>query len=273
MKKEEIQIFAGNESTEEKESLTEKGIWVRLRIRGKKDWAVFWIFAGLLCYVLGGRFQSYRIKDWLFQSSSPYMTNLNDPAPGWGCLMTALVLLAVVGEIVLILCKRNRKGVIAMAVLLAGACVVPFAVRGLYRVHTYLIVSSLWKENPQTVSVWFLGKDQETGQTRYGFLDEDLSKEQKQELLEFCKNMTMISDENKLKHLEEWYRETPAAFMDSTNINIKYNRKYGHSYSFNLSIYEGKIFIWRGNGKQPVQYVTFFEDNGLIEWLEELSSD
>lgn len=61
--------------------------------------------------------------------------------------------------------------------------------------------------------------------------------------------------------------------MDSTNIDIRYNRKYGHSYSFNLRIYEGKIFIWRGNGKQPLQYVTFFEDNGLIEWLEELLDD
>lgn len=252
---------------EEKQILTEK-----IRIRGKRDWAVFWVFAGLLCYVLGGRFLSYRIKDWLFQSSNPYMTNLNDPAPGWGRLMIALILLAVVGEIVLVLCKRNRKGAIAMALLLAGACVVPFAVRGLYRVHTYLIVSSLWEEKPQTVSVWF-GKDQESGQARYGFLDEDLSKEQKQELLEFCKNMTMISDESELKNLEEWYRETPAAFLDSTNIDIKYNRKYGHSYSFKLCIYERKIFIWRGNGKQPAQYVTFFEDNGLIEWLEELSSD
>lgn len=256
MKKEEKQILTG-----------------RFRIKGKRDWAVFWIFAALLCYVLGGRFLSYGITDWLFESGNPYLTNLNDPSPGWGRLMIALIMLAVVGEIVLILCKRNRKGVIAMAVLLAGACVVPFAVKGLYRIHTYLIVSSLWEEKPQTVRVWFLGKNQETGQTRYGFLDEDLSKEQKQELLEFCKNMTMVSDENELKKLEEWYRETPSAFMNSTDINISYNRKYGHSYSFNLRIYEGKIFIWRGNGRQPAQYVIFFEDNGLVEWLEELSSD
>lgn len=279
MRKEEKQILAANksmvekENPVEKESLTEKGIWERFRIRGKRDWAVFWIFTGLLCYVLGGRFLSYGITDWLFKSGNSCMTKLNDPSPGWGRLMIALMLLAVVAEVVLIICRRNRKGAIAMAVLLAGACVVPFAVKGLYRVHTYLIVSSLWEEKPQTVSVWFWGKDQETGQTQYGFLDEDLSKEQKQELLEFCKNLTMVSDESKLIELEEWYRETPSAFMDSTNIDIRYNRKYGHSYSFILRIYEGKIFIWRGNGKQSVQYVTFFEDNGLVEWLEELSSN
>lgn len=252
-------------SKEEKQILDGK-----FRIRGKRDWAVFWIFAGLLCYVLGGRFLSYGITDWLFQSSSPYMTNLNDPAPGWGRLMIALILLAAVGETVLIFCKRNRKGVIAMAVLLAGACVVPFAVRGLYSAHTYLIVSSLWEENPQTVSVW-IGGDQKIGQTRYGLLDEDLSKEQKQELLEFCKHMTIVSDEEERRELEEWYGETPSAFMNATNIHIRYNRKYGHSYTFNLRIYEGKIFIWRGNGRQPAQYVTFFEDNGLVEWLENLS--
>ena len=250
---------------QEKHILAEK-----FRIRRKRDWAVFWIFAGLLCYVLGGSFLSYRITDWLFQSGNPYMTNLNDPSQGWGRLMLALMLLAAVGEIVLIFCKKNRKGAIAMAVLLAGACAVPFAIKGLYRVHTDLIVSSLWKEKPQTVSVWF-GGGQEIGQTRYGLLDEDLSKEQKQELLEFCKNMTLVSDESERKALNEWYQETPSAFRDSTNIFIRYNRKYGHSYSFNLRIYEGKMFIWRGNGKQPVQYVTFFEDNGLAEWMENLS--
>lgn len=245
-----------------------KEILNRLRIKGKRDWAVFWILAGLLCYVLGGRFLSHRVTDWLFQSGNPYMTNLNDPAPGWGRLMMALILLALVGEAVLLLCKRNRKGAVFMVALLAGACVTPFAVRGLYKVHTDLIVSSLWKESPKTISVW-LGKNQGSGK-RYGFLDEDLSKQQKVELLEFCKNMTIVSDKDELKNLEEWYRETPAAFSDSTNIYIGYNEKYGHSYSFNLRIYEDRIFIWRGNGKQPAQYVTFLEDNGLINWVEML---
>lgn len=246
----------------------EKDIFDRFRIKRKRDWAVFWVFAGLLCYVLGGSFLSYGITDWLFRIGSPYMTNLNDPAPGWGRLMMALILLALVGEAVLLLCKRDRKGAVFMALLLAGACVTPFAVRGLYKIHTDLIVSSLWKESPGTISIW-LGKDLESGK-RYGFLDEDLSKQQKQELLEFCKNMTMVSDRDELKNLEEWYRDTPAAFSDSTNIYIGYNEKYGHSYSFELRIYEDRIFIWRGNGKQPGQYVTFFEDNGLINWLEML---
>lgn len=172
---------------------------------------------------------------------------------------------------VLLLCKRNRRGMIIMALLLAGTCAVPFAVRGLYRVHSDLIVSSLWKESPQTVCVWF-GKEQDSGQRR-GLLNEDLPKEQKQELLKFCKNLTIISDESERKQLEEWYRETPSAFSDETYISIKYDEKYGHSYFFNLHIYEDKVFLWRGNGKQPVQYVTFFEDNGLISWLEGLQGD
>lgn len=92
------------------EILTGKGFWDRFRIRRRRDWAVFWIFAGLLCYVAGGRFLSYKIKDWLFQSANPYMTNLNDPAPGWGRLLVVLLMLALLGELVLLLCKRNKKG-------------------------------------------------------------------------------------------------------------------------------------------------------------------
>lgn len=248
-----------------------KEIWDRFRINRRKDWVVFWVLAGLLCYVLAGRFLSFSVTDWLFRSSSPYMTNLNDPAPGWGQLLIALILLALVGEAVLLLCKRDRKGAIIMVLLLIAAGVTPFAVRGLYRVHSDLIVSSLWKEQPQTINVWF-GNDQETGQ-RYGVSDEDLSKQQKQELLEFCKNLTPIADESKLKSLKEWYLKTISEFRDPTNIYIGFSKKYGHSYSFNLRIYEDKVFIWRGNGKQPVQYVTFFEDNGLINWLEELRGD
>lgn len=249
----------------------EKNILDRFRIKRKRDWVVFWVFAGLLCYVLGGSLLSYGGIDWLFRSGSPYMTNLNDPAPVWGRLMLALILLALVGEAVLLLCKRNRKGAIIMVLLLAGACAAPFAVRGLYRIHSDLIVSSLWKEAPQMVSIWF-GKNQESGQ-RCGLLDEDLSKEQKQELLKFCQNLTIISDESERKQLEEWYRESPSAFSDATYISIRYDEKYGHSYFFNLHIYEDKVFLWRGNGKQPVQYITFFEDNGLINWLERLQGD
>lgn len=156
-----------------------------------------------------------------------------------------------------------------MAALLAAACVVPFAVKGLYRIHTDLIVSSLWKEEPQAISVWFQ-EGEESGERRYALRDEDLSEQQKQEILEFCKNMTIVSDEEEQRKLQQWYEKTPSAFNDAAEIFIQYPKKYGHSYSFKLRIYDGKAFIWRGNGKQPLQYVTFFEDNGLAEWLERL---
>lgn len=249
--------------------LLEKVNWEKLRIRGKKDWIIFWIFSTLICYGLSSFLPAFKGTDWLFQRANPYMTNLNDPSYGWERLMITLLLLALVAEVVLFLCKRNLKGAISMIAVLLVAVIIPFITAGAYKIHTDLIVSSLWKEEPHYVSVWS-GRDPLTGKNETGLLSENLTEEEKQQLLELCRSLTMITDKEELSELAQWYQESPDAFMDAAEIRIGYDEKYGHSYSFILRLYEGKVFIWRGNGKQPVQYLTFFENNGIYEWVEEL---
>lgn len=215
----------------------------KLRIKNKRDWCIFWIFTVLICYGLSSRLLTYGLQNRMFDYANPYMTNLNDPSAGWGRLLITLLLLALVAEAVLFLCKGIRRKIAAMTAVLAAAILMPFLTFGMYKVHTDMIVSSLWKEEPQSVSIW-PETDPVTGKTGTGLRNEDLSEEQKSELLELCRNLTVISDEEELQRL--------------------------HSYSFILRIYEGKVFIWRGNGKQSRQYLTFFENNGITEWVEEI---
>lgn len=241
----------------------------KIYIKSKKDWGIFWIFAALLCYGLSSCFPAYGFKDFVFSYASPYMTNLNDPSEGWGRLLITLLLLAVTAEAVLFLRKGVRGRAAVMAAVLAAAVLMPFLISGLYRVHTDLIVSVLWEEEPQSVNIW-PETDSVTGEKGTGLRNEDLSEEQKHELLELCRNLTVISDEEELQNLENWYGESEDAFMNAAEVYLHFDEKYGHSYSFVLRLYEGKVYIWRGNGKQPEQYLTFFEDNGITEWVEEI---
>lgn len=252
-----------------KKILSDKVNWEKLRIRGKKDWIIFWIFAALICYGLSSCFLTFKVTAWLFQRANPYMTNLNDPSCGWGRLMITLLLLALVGEVVLFLCERNLKGVISMAAVLLVAVFIPFITAGAYKVHTDLIVSSLWKEEPRYVSIW-PESDPATGKRGTGLLIENLAEEEKQQLLELCRSLNMITDEEELGELAQWYQESRDAFTDAAEIRIGYDERYGHSYSFILRLHEGKVFIWRGNGKQPTQYLTFFEDNGVTKLVKDL---
>lgn len=230
--------------------LVQKIDWNKFRIRGRKDWVIFWIFAALICYAVGLRYDA-RLNNWLFQYANPYMTNLNQPY-AWGQLIVSLALLALVVEAVLFLCGKPVK---AKVLVLAGVLLMPMVMLAGYRIHTDLIVSSLWKEAPESVTLW---KEQRI----------ELTEEEQDELLELCRDLTMISDQETQKLLEEWYREDDkAAFTDADDVNIRFAKKYGHNYSFNLSVYEGKVFLWRGYSSSDEE-ITFFEDNGIVGWVE-----
>ena len=79
----------------------------RLRISGRKDWVIFWLFAGMIAYVAGGM-MDYRLDEWLWGMADPWMTNLNVPL-GYGRTMIAAGLLVVLGEAVLFFKKKPVK--------------------------------------------------------------------------------------------------------------------------------------------------------------------
>ena len=224
--------------------------WNKFRIRSRKDWVIFWVFAAFICYVAGLHYD-YWPDRWLFQFANPYMTDINQPHT-WGQLIPFLALLAVVAEVVLYLCRKPVK---ARILVLVVALLMPMFILAGYRIHTNLIVSSLWKEEPVGISLW---TDHRV----------ELTEEEQKELLELCQNMTRVSDKEAQELLKQWYLENDASpFSEADNIDIRFSEKYGHNYSFKLRIFDGKVFIWRGYVGSNVE-ITFFEDNGIVEWVE-----
>lgn len=88
------------------------------------------------------------------------------------------------------------------------------------------------------------------------------------EVLELCRNLTPVSEEEQEAALE-WYRNAEEPFMGTEMIQIYFPEKYGHSYSFNLHLHEGYVYLWRGYSEDGLE-ITFFEDNGITDWLENL---
>lgn len=236
----------------------------RFRIQGRRDWTVFWIFAVLICYGTGLRFAG-RNEDWLFQFANPYMSDLNQPH-SWGQLMGTLFLLAAVAEAVLFLCKKPIK---ARVLVLAGALFIPAVLVLCYRMHTNLIVSPLWEEEPADIRIHYSIAGQDSAPKSN---NADLTGEQREELLELCRTLERVSGEETQKELLLWYRENSDRILEGEDtVSLRFSEKYGHSYSVRFAICEGKIFFWRGYSFRG-QEITFFEDNGLIGWMEKMKS-
>ncbi len=241
----------------------EKVEWSKFRIRGRRDWTLFWIFAILACYGLGLRYASVNER-WLFQFANPYMTEINQPH-SWGQLMGALFLLAMVTEVVLFLCK---KPVQARILVLAGALLMPAVIVAGYRIHTNLIVSPLWKDVPAWISVRCRGEGQDKA---LNIEWEELTEGQQRELLELCRTIEPVPEEAR-GQLSLWYRENSGRLAgEEDSISLRFDERYGHNYSVRIGIREEKIFLWRGYSRRGEE-ITFFEDNGLIEWMEKVRS-
>lgn len=246
--------------------LLEKIDWNKLRIQSKKDWTIFWIFALLICFALGAHFGG-RYDKWLFQFANPYMMNLNQPR-SWTELMVFLLLYAIVIEAVLFLCKKPVK---AKIFVLIGALLVPLVIVASYRIHTNLIVSSLWKMEPENINVVYYAENDNT--KRLILRKEDLSKEEWQQIIELCRNLTLVSDKLALEQLRQWYKDTDESHRYGDEIQLFFEEKWGHSYDFWLSVDDGIIYLWRGysNSQTGIKTeITFFEDDGIVQWLETL---
>lgn len=234
-----------------------KGVPIRnLRIRNRKDWVIFWAFAVIVAYIAAGSL-SRRVNVWLVGIETPWMTNLNEPQ-NYGRTIVAAILLTALVECVLFLC---RKPVWARAAALAAGILLSLAIVGIYQVHCRLIVSVLWKEEPGHVGIV---KD---GQRRW---DHEISEQEREEILELCRSLEIITDSGEVAKCMQWY-DPGEDFMGVDSIELNFSEKYGHSYSFQLRIKEGHVYLWRGyQGRKTL--ITFYEDNGIIEWMESRGS-
>lgn len=233
----------------------------KLKISGRKDWIIFWSFAAIIAYVAGG-WMGGRVDRWLERIAGPWIMRLNLP-PNYGRTIVATLLLTLLAEGVLFLCRRPAKAKLGALVLGMGAML---AVTGIHQIHCQLIVSSLWEEEPD--SVWTYRRNGDGLTLRWGMQGEaPVSEEECQELLALCRSLEVISDPYAQESCMAWYQEK-GNLLGADEVYLTFPQKYGHSYVLDLRIQEGHVYLWRGyKGQEPL--VTFFQDNGIVAWLYE----
>lgn len=226
----------------------------RFRISGRKDWAIFWFFAGMMAYVAGEAYGS-GIDSWLKEHANRWITDLNVPF-GYGRVIVAAFLLAVTAEVVLFLCRKPMKAKLAVS---AAVLLFSLAAVGMYHIHCRLIVSVLWEEVPQSVVVWVNDSPYELRIQENGSITEE-----SRELLELCRSLEMITDSEELEECMSWYKTEGNFICD--NVNVTFPQKYGHGYNLDLRVQDGHVFLWRGY-RGYEERITFFRDNGISDWM------
>lgn len=124
-----------------------KGLLKKIRIKSKKDWIIFWIFTTLIVYSICSDI-GFRINDWLRGVGNIWLTNLNEPQ-SYGQLLATSVVMVIVVEVVLFLCRKSYK---KKLVALVAGMIVAILIFGIYQMHCKLIVSVLWDKEPS--SIW-----------------------------------------------------------------------------------------------------------------------
>lgn len=233
----------------------------KIKIITKRDWVVFWFFAALITYAMAG-FWERKVDDWLRSGGNPWLCEGNEPQ-SYGRLIVAAVIFALVVEVV---CFLRHKKLWIKLVMLAAGILAPVALAGMYRINCQLIVSVLWEEQPEMAIITWKNPDSNVS-LRY---EPDM--EEQEELLEFCRNMTIVSDVAVQNELMERMMES-GGMREQDSIYLHFSEKYGHSYMLKLYVWGDYLYFFRGHGRGNDIFVTLFQDNGLIQYMETLRQE
>ncbi len=230
----------------------------KIRMQGRKDWVIFWVFAALVCYCLAHPIE-YQVNAWLRERGNPWLKEINEPQP-YGRMIAAVLLFILVAEVVLFLCRKSLKAKLA---LLAAGVLMPLSLMGIYQANCQLVTSVLWREAPRMAVITY-----REGEER---ISVPLSSEECQEIQELARNMTVVSDEAEKEKFMEWFTtETSDAYLGADQVSLYFPEKYGHSYSLDIRCKDGYVYLWRGHGRTQADLVTLFQDNGVARWMEEM---
>lgn len=234
----------------------------KIRFNTKKDWVIFWIFAALVLYIAAYQFD-VRIAYWLRSMGSPWLGYGNEPQ-SYGRMMITVAALAVLAEMV---CFVRRRELRTKLTILSVGILAPIALVGMYQLHCRLIVSSLWKEAPARTLIWW--KEPDGSVLQFSTPTE----EEADKLLEYCRNLTIVSDKETNDAFMQWHREDSGNFWSGDTLNLRFTEKYGHSYSLELCAWEDYFYFFRGYDYKNDILVTLFEDNGLKGYLDDLKRE
>lgn len=235
-----------------------------LGIKHKRDWFIACAFTFLVVYAISTRF-SQKVDDWLFNFTPDFFTNMNQ-LRSYGNWLITIAVMAVIVEAVLLLYRKIWKvklwvfgGVFATAVVLWMG--VFFG----YQLHSRLVVSVIDTEQPVSFGINSCLDSREVY-----IQGTSLTEEETEQLIELCKSLQPV-DEAKQEELYQAYKDSDGDwFMNAEEISFRYPVKYGHDFHFNIRIYDGNIFVRKGYNEKQKELIVFFEDNGLLQMVEEL---
>lgn len=227
----------------------------KFRINTKKDWIIFWVFALLLANAVAGWSQQVADRQ-LRRFGSPWLWFGNEPK-FYGRLIIFVVLLVLVAEVVCFLLHRRLK--LRLAILAAGIAV-SLASVGIYQIHCKLIASAIWEKEPEYMQIDWVGEDRPYTPTE----------EEQAEILDLCRQLTIVPDGQKEREYIEWNEISNSGVWEKVHLSIGFGEYYGHSVWFWLYIRDDAILLYRGVGPKSQPAVTVFEDNGLIQYIENI---
>ena len=229
----------------------------KFRITTKRDWIIFWVFVLLLANAVAG--WSQRVADrQLRRFGSLWLCFGNEPE-FYGRLILLVVLLVIVAEIVCFL--RHKRLWLRLAILAAGI-VMSVALAGAYQVHCRVISSAIWEEEPVYMRIVWKEQNQSYMPTE----------EEQAEIVKLCRKLTIASEAQKEREYIEWHWTPKSEVWEKVWLSIHFNERYDHNVHLSLYIRDDTILLDRGVGPKSQPLVTVFEDNGLIQYIENLNS-
>jgi len=223
------------------------------RIKTKRDWCIAAVLTTFVVYAISTRF-TFELQSMLLKCGNPMMTKMNQPK-SYGNIMFTIVVVMILAEIVLIRHKKSKK---LVGILAVGTVVMVFGIFQIYLYNVNQIVSVIEEEDGRHTSIaYYVGEDWN--------VDESTIKE----LNLLCEELKTVSQKEQMKLREELIKNED--YIDDTIlIWTEYPEKWGHNFDLMVRVYKDMIFIDKGYDYNQQPIVTFFEDNGLLELVNEV---
>lgn len=223
------------------------------RIKTKRDWGIAAVLMTLIVYAISLRY-SVVFQAFLLRYGNPMMTKMNQPK-SYGNIMFTIVVVMILVEIVLIRYKKSKK---LVGILAVGTISVVFGIFQIYLYNVDQIVSVIEKEEGKYISIGYWADD--------NWKVEDVDTK---EIFALCEELKPLP-ETEQKKLKEELLKKEDYIEDTLLIWAEYPEKWGHNFDLMVNIYENMIFIDKGYDYNQQPIVTFFEDNGLLELVNEV---
>ena len=179
----------------------------------------------------------------------------NESAKKLWIIMFTVVVMMVLIIIMLLKYKKSKK---IIAILAIGTLAAFFGIFQMYLYNVDQIVSVIEEEEGNAIFISYWGGNN---------LEVDEATQKK--IFELCEGLKPLPEAEQLK-LRGELDDNGDYIEDTILLWSSYPEKWGHNFDLMVNVYEDKIFIDKGDDHKQQMIVTFYEDNGLLELVNEV---